>query len=117
MWRASAFVMIAAPLVHAFPFAMEVFWEWDRSFRSSSVVELDDGKAAPHISLPVRVWESVLSSFVSMTFVVSVGLASICWAAYPFARLYVLVECFAGLRVERDVYRTVEWANFIPHAG
>jgi hypothetical protein len=37
---------------------------------------------------------------------------------YPIARLYVLVESLIGLRsVERSVYQTVEWTNFIPHGG
>jgi hypothetical protein len=37
---------------------------------------------------------------------------------YPFARVYLLAESFAGLRsVDRQVYETVQWAEFIPHAG
>jgi hypothetical protein len=44
----------------------------------------------------------------------------ITWATfcYPFARLFALGECFAQLRkVDADVYRTVEWAGFVPHVG
>jgi hypothetical protein len=37
---------------------------------------------------------------------------------YPVARVYVLVESFAGLRsVDKGVYTTTEWTRFIPHAG
>ncbi|KAF2688347.1 hypothetical protein K458DRAFT_384531 [Lentithecium fluviatile CBS 122367] len=39
-------------------------------------------------------------------------------ACYPFARMYLLGESFAGLRaVDADVYKTVEWTEFVPHAG
>lgn len=44
--------------------------------------------------------------------------ALVAWVVYPIARVYVLVESFAGLRsVEKEVYRTVEWSGFVPHVG
>ncbi|OCL11846.1 hypothetical protein AOQ84DRAFT_437409 [Glonium stellatum] len=38
--------------------------------------------------------------------------------AYFFARGFVLVEAFASLRSPaKGTYDTVQWTNFIPHAG
>jgi hypothetical protein len=37
---------------------------------------------------------------------------------YVIARLYLLVEVFVALRAApKDVYRTPEWTNFVPHFG
>ena len=62
----------------------------------------------------LKVLKGILDFFWWLCFVVAMA-GAVC---YPFARLYLVVESFAGLRsVDRDVYKTVEWAEFIPHAG
>ena len=44
--------------------------------------------------------------------------AMCCAVGYGCGRLYIFAEVFANLReVPADAYVTVEWTNFIPHAG
>jgi hypothetical protein len=60
----------------------------------------------------------ILSVAISCVMYPSMIAAAIGWTLYPFARLYVLVEAFAALRAsDPDVYKIVQWADWIPHVG
>ena len=102
MWRGSGLSMVSAPtlLVMAL-YGMDIP---DRDERKRKGIRW--------------VWAKVRSV---VGLVVSLGgilLALVPLLVYPFARGYVLGESFASLRaVERRTYETVEWTNFIPHAG
>lgn len=59
------------------------------------------------IGLSEERYDAVKSYFFNISFVVDM-----------VARLYLIVECFAGLRAApKGVYRTPEWSKFIPHFG
>jgi hypothetical protein len=46
------------------------------------------------------------------------GIQGISIFVYAFARLYLIVEVFMGLRaVPAAVYKTPEWSDFLPHVG
>ena len=62
----------------------------------------------------IEACRQVLLGFAVVGFAVGI----VCWVGYGFARVFVLVESFAALRgVESAVYTTVEWTDFVPHAG
>jgi hypothetical protein len=47
-----------------------------------------------------------------------IGLCYVFEASYAVSRLYLAVEVFMALRAApKDVYRTQEWTNFLPHFG
>jgi hypothetical protein len=49
---------------------------------------------------------------------VTMGIQGIAILIYALARLYLIVEVFAGLRdAPAAVYKTPEWSNFLPHIG
>jgi hypothetical protein len=49
---------------------------------------------------------------------VTMSIQGISIMVYAFARLYLIVEVFIGLRaVPAAVYKTPEWCNFLPHVG
>lgn len=81
------------------------------------------GKAKPTTQVPMlkltfRVLKMLAQAIlvpIVLVFCV-VGICSV--IVYPVARVYLLAESFAGLRsVDNRVYKTVEWVEFIPHAG
>jgi hypothetical protein len=49
---------------------------------------------------------------------VAMSIQGVAIVVYAFARLYLIVEVFAGLRgVPAGVYQTPEWSDYLPHVG
>ncbi|KAH7138838.1 hypothetical protein B0J11DRAFT_515434 [Dendryphion nanum] len=139
LWRASGITMVGAPIGTVIILSWGSFDraldKWRRNLKGAGIIrdEEEHGESdeanieskAQKPSVYSRSWRSIARALAaigdiisSMVFCVVVCLVGFAWAAYPVARIYVLVESFAGLRsVEKDVYRTVEWTGFIPHAG
>ncbi|KAF2653807.1 hypothetical protein K491DRAFT_694349 [Lophiostoma macrostomum CBS 122681] len=69
-------------------------------------------------TVALKVLYKPLDYLVTLGFAVPGFVAMLAWACYPVVRVYVLVEAFAALRAsEPNLYKTVEWTDFIPHAG
>ncbi|CAO2654198.1 Nn.00g109310.m01.CDS01 [Neocucurbitaria sp. VM-36] len=59
----------------------------------------------------------MLRKFQTMRWI-SMGIQGCALTVYGFARLYLLVEVFMGLRASPGgIYKTPEWTNFLPHFG
>lgn len=118
LWRASGLVMVAAPvlsLIGVLGFAL--FRVEEKGKKRAG--KMEGGKGWRTL---VRGLLRAVSWFVgllgSLAWCFGLVTAACTWVMYLFARSYVFGESFAALRAqERDVYRTVEWADFIPHAG
>ena len=133
-WRGSGLMMIAAPVG-----TVLVSWSLSVDSRTYQALRTDGSShassshasssssmtSAAHAS-PLtnpgiffrRSLQHALSILISLVMYPSLMVAAVGWMMYPFARLYVLAEVFAALRAsDPDVYRKVEWANWIPHVG
>jgi hypothetical protein len=105
-WRSASLTMAGTPAVI---WACMMTWRLGESIqrgRLSNVISFKKLKSG--------LWELVtLLSVVLMMLLICILVV-----AYPVARVYVLVEGFAGLRiVPQGMYQTIEWTGFIPHAG
>jgi hypothetical protein len=67
-------------------------------------------KSVPFLHLVVF---NLLRGLVEASWFVAMFVATLDIGCYSFTRLYPTVV----RRVDSDVYKTVEWAEFIPHAG
>lgn len=114
MWRGSGLVMVGAPICFGLSLLLN---EIDRPIQNAYRKAKE--KARLNWFLAIRAFlYRLLSTSVEWTGIVPLLVTCICVAAYPVARTYVFVEAFAALRAcDKEVYRTVEWTNFIPHAG
>ncbi|KAF1960889.1 hypothetical protein CC80DRAFT_465267 [Byssothecium circinans] len=97
---------------------------WKYGFRSAAEMWLWRTSGLVMVGLPaagvVLLWLSDIETKLSVDTVSTLTclVLCICLMGYPVARIYVLVESFASLRAsDPDVYKTVEWTNFWPHAG
>ena len=99
MWRTVAIAIVALPPTY-------LIW---RSLFSNKGLLLRSEKTLKTIL--TWIWLAVGAAFV---FIVGTCFA----VGYVYGRLYIFGEVFANLReVPADTYITVEWTNFIPHAG
>jgi hypothetical protein len=107
LWRGSGLVMAGAPAV---TLLSVVAWHIAGTNR-----EYVRAKARSWIvRVGCRVVRGVCGGVGSVGIMMVLGL----WVAYPFARVYVLVEGFVSLRsCEEGVYAKVGWAEFVPHVG
>ncbi|ORY17079.1 hypothetical protein BCR34DRAFT_60443 [Clohesyomyces aquaticus] len=104
LWRGSALTMISGPV---FTFLL---------LGSMNLSRLTSTKKSK--SPWMRAWAASVNGLEALVMYLVVFPACVAWAAYPIARLYVLVESFVGLRsVGEGIYRTVEWSGFVPHVG
>jgi len=140
LWLASTGSMVAGPLgFMALYFASSLFHKLLPSSASPPESELASPPpstptprspttpTSPSSSSPIvakgssifrSIWTIVLKAILDIFWWLCCVVAFSGLVCYPFARLYLVLESFAGLRsVDRDVYKTVEWAGFIPHAG
>lgn len=124
-WRGSGLVMVTTPLAAVVAIESMNISVWcnnalrnaneDRGGRNMSLVSTAQRSVKLLFS---RGWYRFASVAAAALWYPSFLVAMLALAMYPVARLYVLAGSFASLRSsDPSVYKTVEWTDFIPHAG
>lgn len=123
LWQSSASIVAATPL-----FLLLFFYssKVQRSLKNAAQrrgIERDNkaSPGPPMVGKRVKAWVLVLKALHASLEIPtwgSAGIAVTLAMAYPFARLYLLIEAAISLRSPpQNTYQTVSWLNFIPHAG
>ena len=76
----------------------------------------------PAKGVPVSSWRSFKGVLLKLWAFSDILISGFLWfmliAGYMYGRIYIFAQIFASLReVPADTYESVEWVNFIPHAG
>lgn len=108
LWLSAAIVMMALPLIY-------VLMLFELSSSGKILNKMDHATIDNFAFKVLHMMVRMVSWSVSMV----LGLIGMFGATcYPVARLYVLVESLAGLRsVDKQVYQTVQWTQWMPHVG
>lgn len=123
LWQISASIVAATPLFVLFFFYSSKVQRLlkNAAQRRGKEQYKKASSTQPMIGKKAKAWVLVLRALHAGLEVPtwgSGGIAVTLAMAYPFARLYLLIEAAISLRSPpQNTYQTVSWLNFIPHAG
>ncbi|KAF2453671.1 hypothetical protein BDY21DRAFT_123723 [Lineolata rhizophorae] len=122
MWRAAGLAIVGAPAVVGMTYGLGIAEQWFErpQTRKEDKEGNDEGKSyEKREALRAPLWRRAVARALEAMLVLSFTFLVVGFSiTYPVGRLYVLVESFASLRSPpAGTYATVQWSEFIPHAG